>query len=72
MAPGFFRKLWNGIKKAAGWVKDKIIKPAVNLIGKAGSAIGAAIGGARGNAKAGAEIGGMAQGIAQQLQPLLK
>lgn len=72
MAPGFFRKLWDKIKSAGKWIKDKVIKPVVGFVGRAGTAIGTAIGAVKGNPKAGAQIGGVAQGIAQQLEPLLK
>ena len=31
MAWGWFKKIRDGIKKAAQWVKDKIIKPVINV-----------------------------------------
>ena len=34
MAWGLWNKIKNGFKKAAGWVKDKIIKPVVNTVVK--------------------------------------
>ena len=32
MAWGLWNKIKNGFKKAAGWVKDKVIKPVVNTV----------------------------------------
>ena len=34
MAWGLWNKIKQGIKKAAGWVKDKVIKPVVNTVVK--------------------------------------
>ena len=34
MAWGIFNKIKNGIKKAVGWVKDKVIKPVVSTVVK--------------------------------------
>ena len=34
MAWGLWNKIKNGFKKAAGWVKDKVIKPVVNTVVK--------------------------------------
>ena len=34
MAWGLWNKIKNGFKKAAGWVKDKVIKPVVNNVVK--------------------------------------
>ena len=32
MAWGLWNKIKNGFKKAAGWVKDKLVKPVVNNV----------------------------------------
>ena len=32
MAWGLWNKIKNGFKKAAGWVKDKVLKPVVNTV----------------------------------------
>ena len=32
MAPGWWNKLKKGIKKAVGWVKDKVVKPVVRAV----------------------------------------
>ena len=34
MAWGLWNKIKNGFKKAAGWVKDKVLKPVVNTVVK--------------------------------------
>ena len=34
MAWGLWNKIKQGIKKAAGWVKDKVLKPVVNTVVK--------------------------------------
>ena len=34
MAWGLWNKIKNGFKKAAGWVKDKVLKPVVNNVVK--------------------------------------
>ena len=54
MAWGLWNKIKNGFKKAAGWVKDKVIKPVVNnvvkpfkpIISAAATAINPALGAA--------------------------
>ena len=48
MAAGFFKKLWDGIKKAAGWVHKKIIKPIANFLAPVAKTAGTIIGGVLG------------------------
>ena len=44
MAAGFFKKLWHGIKKAAGWVHKNIIKPVANFLAPVAKTAGTIIG----------------------------
>ena len=75
MAAGFFKKLWDGIKKAAGWVHKKIIKPIANFLAPvaktAGTIIGGVLGTKAGNpamgAQAGNAVGGIAEGILNKI-----
>ena len=76
----FFGGIGRGIRKAVGWVGDKVkkvAKGAVKLVGKAGGALGTAAGGIIGSivpgagTAAGAKVGGLIgtglQGVAQKL-----
>ncbi|KAI5501281.1 N-acetylmuramoyl-l-alanine amidase family [Trichomonas vaginalis G3] len=75
MAAGFFKKLWEGIKKAASWVHQKIIKPIANFLAPvaktAGTNIGGVLGAKAGNpamgAQAGNAVGGIAEGILNKI-----
>ncbi|KAI5551343.1 N-acetylmuramoyl-l-alanine amidase family, partial [Trichomonas vaginalis G3] len=69
MAAGFFKKLWEGIKKAASWVHQKIIKPVANFLAPvaktAGTIIGGVLGAKAGNPAMGAQAGNAVGGIAE-------
>ena len=83
MAWGFFKKIKNAFKKASDWVKDKVVKPAVNIVKKViespftkkavdtgvklAPMIGAGIGGSQGNPQAGLAIGNTVQNIGNSL-----
>ncbi|KAI5533233.1 N-acetylmuramoyl-l-alanine amidase family [Trichomonas vaginalis G3] len=75
MAAGFFKKLWEGIKKAASWVHQKLIKPIANFLAPvaktAGTIIGGVLGAKAGNpamgAQAGNAVGGIAEGILNKI-----
>ena len=78
MAWGLFKKIRDGIKKAARWVKDKIIKPVVNTGKKVlksdtikkvidtGMKLAPAIGGAVASSQGAPPQAGMAVGSAIQ------
>ena len=74
MGWGFFKKVKDAIKKAGQFVKNKVIKPGVELVKKAlpavikvAPAIGTAIGGMKGNPALGAQIGSMVSNVGQTL-----
>ncbi|EAY17932.1 hypothetical protein TVAG_225580 [Trichomonas vaginalis G3] len=66
MAAGIWNKIWGGIKKAAKWVGDKVIKPVANVakqyLPAIGTAVGAKFGGVKG-AQIGNTVGGIVQGM---------
>ncbi|EAY19547.1 hypothetical protein TVAG_136780 [Trichomonas vaginalis G3] len=66
MAAGFFKKIWNGIKKGATWAWNKVIKPVANAVKDFLPAIGTAICAKFGGGQ-GAQIGGTAGEIAKGL-----
>ena len=83
MAPGWWKKVKDFFKRVGTGIKKKVIEPvarffkpvvktAVDVIGKAGTAIGGAVGAAKGNPQMGLKIGSAAQGIAQQIGPMIK
>ena len=78
MAWGLFKKIRDGIKKAARWVKDKIIKPVINTGKKilksdtvktvidTGMKLAPALGGAIASSQGAPPQGGIAVGTAVQ------
>ena len=78
MAWGIFRKIRDGIKKAAQWVKDKVIKPVINFGKKilksdtvktvidTGMKLAPALGGAIASSQGAPPQGGIAVGTAVQ------
>ena len=78
MAWGLFKKIRDGIKKAAQWVKDKVIKPVINFGKKilksdtvktvidTGMKLAPAIGGAVASSQGAPPQAGMAVGSAVQ------
>ena len=78
MAWGLFKKIRDGIKKAAQWVKDKVIKPVINFGKKVlksdtvktvidtGMKLAPAIGGAIASSQGAPPQGGIAVGTAVQ------
>ena len=83
MGFGLFKKIKEAIKKAAGWVRDRVIKPVVRTVEKivkspttrkiidAGvklaPAIGGAIGASKGQPQAGVAIGSTVQSVGNAL-----
>ena len=74
MGWGFFKKIKNGLTKAFNWVKDKVVKPVINVgkkilgVGvKAAPAIATAIGAAKGNPEIGAMVGSAVQNVGNAL-----
>jgi len=74
MAWGFFKKVKDAFKKAGQFIKNKVIKPTVEIakkalpkLIKAAPAIGAAIGSSKGNPQLGAQIGQMVSNVGQAL-----
>ena len=74
MAWGFFKKVKDAFKKAGQFIKNKVIKPGIDIVKKAlpklikaAPAIGTAIGGMKGNPALGAQIGSTVANIGQSL-----